>query len=134
MKASNVAIFSATKGECARGLERAAAAASVSPGGAHPGPRTTGTRPATTFKPPANFATASGKVTSKSGSKIDVQAVTFSVTKGKVTTKTGPKTVDVSKSTKYSKSDESGPVPSRSVSRDRDWPPTASGPEAPRRL
>ena len=67
--------------------------------------RTSGTRPATNFKRPANFATASGKVTSKSGSKIDVQAVTFSVSKGKVTTKTGPKTVDVSKSTKYSKSE-----------------------------
>ena len=54
---------------------------------------------------PANFASASGKVTSKSGSKISVEAVTVSFSNGKATTKTGPKTVDVSKSTKFTKSE-----------------------------
>ncbi len=91
VKASNVAIFSATKGECARGFGAGGGGGFRFPRGGTSGTRTTGTRPATTFKRPANFATASGKVTSKSGSKIDVQAVTFSVTKGKVTTKTGPR-------------------------------------------
>jgi hypothetical protein len=101
--ASNVAIFSATKGECTRGFGAGGGGFPV-PRGTFP-TRTTGTRPATTFRRPANFATASGKVTSKSGSKINVQAVTVSFSNGKVTTKTGPKTVNVSKSTKYSKSE-----------------------------
>lgn len=104
VKANNVAIFSATKGECARGFGAGGGGGFRFTRGTAP-TRTSGTRPPTNFKRPANFATASGKVTSKSGSKIDVQAVTFSVSKGKVTTKTGPKTVDVSKSTKYSKSE-----------------------------
>ena len=100
--ATMVAIFAATKGECTRGFGAGGAGGTFTPRGTVPD-RTSGTRPRTTR--PANFATASGKVTSKSGTKIGVEAVTVSFSKGKVTTKTGPKTVNVSKSTKYTKSE-----------------------------
>jgi Domain of unknown function (DUF5666) len=111
--ATNVMIFSATKGTCLRG--------GFGPGGGFGGggrgfPRTTGgtfpTRTSgtggRTFKRPANFANASGKVTSVAGSKIKVDAVsfTFSSKTKKPTTTTSAKTVSVSKSTKYSKSEK----------------------------
>ncbi len=107
--ATSVALFAATKGQCNRGFGAGGAGGPGGGtfrfrGGTAPG-GTTGTRPRTTFKRPANFATASGKVTSKSATKIDVEAVTVTFSKGKATTKTGPKTVNVSKSTKYSKSE-----------------------------
>jgi hypothetical protein len=104
--ATLVSVFSATKGQCNRGF--GAAGGGTGTARFTPGTfprRTTGSRPPTTFKRPANFATASGKVTSTSGTKINVEAVTVSFSKGKVSTKTGPKTVDVSKSTKYSKTE-----------------------------
>jgi hypothetical protein len=102
--AKNVGIFAATKGQCARGFGAGGGGVFRFTGGTVPR-RTTGSRPATNFKRPANFASASGKVTSKSGTKISVEAVTVSFSKGKVTTKTGPKTVDVAKSTKYTKTE-----------------------------
>ncbi|HTW05880.1 MAG TPA: hypothetical protein VME46_00100 [Acidimicrobiales bacterium] len=105
--ATTVALFTATKGECTRGGFGAGGAGGGTfrfRGGTPPS-RPSGTVPRTAFKRPANFATASGKVTSKSASKIGIQAVTVTFSKGKVTTKTGPKTVNVSKSTKYSKSE-----------------------------
>jgi hypothetical protein len=106
--ATTVAIFAATKGQCARGFGASGGGGSFTPpkgsgtGGSGPS-RTRGTRAPTTR--PANLATASGKVTSRSGTKIGVEAVTVSFSKGKVTTKTGPKTVDVSKSTRFTKSE-----------------------------
>jgi hypothetical protein len=103
--ATTVALFAATKGQCTRGFGAGGAGGGFRfTRGTVPG-RTTGTRPGTTFKRPANFASASGKVTSKSGTKINVEAVTVTFSKGKATTKTGPKTVNVSKSTKYTKTE-----------------------------
>jgi hypothetical protein len=109
--ATNVMIFSATNGTCTRGFGFGGGGA----GGAGGFPRTTrGTFPTRTsgtggrtFKRPANFATASGKVKSVSGSKINVDAVSvsFSSKTKKPTVTTSPKTVSVSKSTKYSKSE-----------------------------
>jgi hypothetical protein len=109
--ATAVSLFAATKGECTRGfgaggVGRPGGGTFRFRGGTPPG-GTSGTRPRTTFKRPANFASAMGKVTSKSGTKIGVEAVTVTFAKGKVTTKTGPKTVDVSKSTKYTKTERS---------------------------
>ena len=102
--ATTIALFAATKGECTRGFGAGGGGGGFRfPGGTVPR-RTTGTRPRT-FTRPANFASASGKVTSKSGSKINVEAVTVSFSNGKATTKTGPKTVNVSKSTKFTKSE-----------------------------
>jgi hypothetical protein len=101
--ATTVALFAATKGQCTRGFGAGGGAFRFR-GGTPPG-GTTGTRPRTTITRPANFATASGKVTSKSGTKIGVEAVTVTFSKGKVTTKTGPKTVNVAKSTKYTKTE-----------------------------
>jgi hypothetical protein len=106
--AANVMIFSPTNGTCTRGF-------GFGGGGAGGFPRTTrGTFPTRTsgtggrtFKRPANFATASGKVKSVSGSKINVEAVSvsFSSKTKKPTVTTSPKTVSVSKSTKYSMSE-----------------------------
>ncbi len=102
--ASNVALFAATKGECARGFGAGRRRRLPFPGGHRPPPDDRDPS-SPHFNRPANFASASGKVTSKSGSKINVEAVTVSFSNGKATTKTGPKTVDVSKSTKYTKSE-----------------------------
>ena len=108
--AANVMIFSATKGACERGFGGGGGF-----GGGAGFPRTGGTVPtrtsgtgARTFKRPANFATASGKVTSVSGSKIKVDAVSFSFSSKtkKPTVTTSAKMVSVSKSTKYSKSEK----------------------------
>ncbi len=110
--ATNVMIFSATKGTCVRGFGLGGGGGGAG-GSGFPRPRgtfptrTSGTG-ARTFKRPANFATASGKVTSVAGSKIKVDAVTFSIsskTKKPIST-TSPKVVSVSKSTKYSKSEK----------------------------
>jgi hypothetical protein len=103
VKATNISIFAATKGECTRGFGAGAGGFRFT-GGTIPR-RTTGSRPPGNFTRPANFASASGKVTSKSGTTIKVEAVTVSFAKGKVTTKTGPKTVDVAKSTTYAKTE-----------------------------
>jgi hypothetical protein len=110
--AANVMLFSATSGACARGFGFGGGG----PGGAGGFPRTTrGTFPTRTsgtggrtFKRPANFATASGKVTSVSGSKIKVDAVSFAISSKtkKPTVTTSPKTVSVGKSTKYSKTEK----------------------------
>jgi hypothetical protein len=111
--AANVMLFSATKGTCVRGFGFGAGGGS---GGAGGFPRTTrgtfptrtsGTGGGRTFKRPANFATASGKVTSVSGAKIKVDAVSFSFSSKtkKPTVTTSSKMVSVSKSTKYSKSE-----------------------------
>jgi hypothetical protein len=111
--ATAVALFAATKGQCTRGGFGAGGAGGGFGAGGTSGAFTTrGTAPAHTSgtRPPtaraANFASASGKVTSKSGTKIGVEAVTVTFSKGKATTKTGPKTVNVSKSTKYTKTEK----------------------------
>ncbi len=113
--ATNVMIFSATKGTCVRGFGfGGGGGAGAGAGGGFPRttrgtfpPRTSGTG-ARTFKRPANFATASGKVTSVAGSKIKVDAVTFSISSKtkKPTRTTSTKMVSVGKSTKYSKSEK----------------------------
>lgn len=117
--ATAVAVFAATKGACTRGFSAPGAnfpgggGIFRGRGGTFPrrttGSRPTGTGPRVTFKRPANFDSASGKVTSKSGTKIHVQAVTITFAKGKVKTKTGPKTVNVSKKTKYTTTEKVAP-------------------------
>ena len=112
--ATTVMIFSATKGTCVRGFGFGGGGAGGRGGGGFP--RTTGgtfpTRTSgtggRTFKRPANFATASGKVTSVSGSNIKVDAVSFSFSSKtkKPTVTTSSKTVSVGKSTKYSMSEK----------------------------
>ena len=105
--ATTVALFAAVKGQCVRGGFGAGGGGAFRFRGGTPPARTTGTGPRTTFTRPANFATASGKVTTKSGTKIGVEAVTVTFSKGKATTKTGPKTVNVAKTTKYTKTEKS---------------------------
>ena len=104
--ATTVTISPSTNGSCGRG-----AGIFGGPGGGRfPGSTgstfpsgRSGSVPRTTVTRPANFASASGKVTSVSGSTITVQALSFSFSGSTTSTSTGPRTVTVTSSTKYSR-------------------------------
>jgi hypothetical protein len=104
MAATSVTIFTSSNGGCnfGAGFNRPAGSAGGFPGAGVRLPRG-GSRPRTTVTRPANFASATGKVLSVSGSKITVQAVRLSFSGSTTSTSTGPEAITVGASTKYSK-------------------------------
>lgn len=114
LRALSVTLEPAVKGKCTgavggRGFGGFGRGGGSGGGGFTRGTGGSGTRPPTSARP-ANFATASGKVTKMSGSTVSVEGFIFSFTGAPTrgtTTRTAPKTVAVkvmvSSSTRYSK-------------------------------